>query len=1326
MALREFSLYLKLLEFRDSTINCFRFARIRIPVVLFVGVLLSLYPWTLASASTWTRVANGAPSGAGVMLLLTDGTVMIQQGTTQNWMHLTPNASGSYINGVWSLNPIAPMSTPRLYFASHVLNDGRVWLLGGEYSGPGLIANWSGTAEIYDPLTNSWSSAATYPPTSGCPTARSFGGFITAGSSIVTGILSTAGWQSGWSVSGGGIPGGTTIASVDSPTQIHLSGNATSTTSSVMTLTTLSSGNTVAGSNIITGIPSTSGFQTLWGVAGSGIPANASIIGIDSATQIRISANATATASGVPLTLTVITRPPACFGDDPSMLLPNGKILVGNLLNSLTYIYDPATNLWSSAIPKVHNDRSDEETWARMSDGTILTYDLFQSISTGGGYAERFNPLTNLWSGISPSAGTAAGFIPQLSSATTGSELGGILRLYDDRMFVIGATGHTALYTRATNTWAAGPDLNGTLGGAPFLFSADDAPAAILPNGHVIMAVDAGLGLTTTGTTTAGSTIITGIPSTASFQLGWAVSGSGIPAGATLTSIDSSSQVHISTNATVTASGTVIKFGTTFSKPTVLLDYDPVAETISPVFPALPDPNLNNIPAYVTRMLMLPTGELLFSDSSSQLWVYTPDGVASPGLRPAITGITRNGSGFILSGTQITGQSSGASYGDDVESDEDYPIIRLVSPGGNVYYARTTNWNPIGVGTGSTPQTVNFTISPAVPLGIYSLIVSAAGISSDSVAFTVGPDLSIEKEHSNNFFQGQAGAIYTIAVSNVGSQPTSGTVTVSESIPAGLTPVSISGTNWICSQPAGPCTQSAALLPGSPYPNLTLTVNVDPGAPSSVTNTVSVTGGGDVNPLNNTASDLTTIQASTLSSPILVSPPDGATNVSITPILTWNAVAGASSYDVYLGTTPSPPFLANTDAAFYAAPPLSVGTAYYWRVDAKNATTSATSLTSSFMTGVSASLRFVPVTPCRVADTRLDPGPYGGPIIEANATRDFIIPGICGVPASAEAFSLNVAVVPSESLGYLTVWPAGQSQPLVSTLNSLDGRIKSSNAIIPAGSSGAISVFANGSTNVVIDISGYFVSSESPQGLVFYPLPPCRIADTRLPTAPLGGPSLTANSTRSFPVRTACGLPESAQAYSLNLTVAPGIGNVNYLTAWATGQSQPFVSALNSSKPGEITANAAILPAGINGDIDVFVTNDTDLVIDINGYFAPPGAGGLSYFNVSPCRVLDTREPSGSPPFSGIADINVSASGCGIPAGTAAFVFNATIVPTAGLGYLTFWPQGGIQPLVSTLNDLDGSITNNLAIVPTNNGAISVFATDSTHLVMDVFGYFAP
>ena len=54
-------------------------------------------------------------------------------------------------------------------------------------------------------------------------------------------------------------------------------------------------------------------------------------------------------------------------------------------------------------------------------------------------------------------------------------------------------------------------------------------------------------------------------------------------------------------------------------------------------------------------------------------------------------------------------------------------------------------------------------------------------------------------------------------------------------------------------------------------------------------------------------------------------------------------------------------------------------------------------------------------------------------------------------------------------------------------------------------------------------------------------------------------------------------------------------------------------------------ANAAIVPAGVGGDVDVFATNNTDLVIDINGYFAPPGTGGLSLYNLTPCRVIDTR-----------------------------------------------------------------------------------------------------
>jgi hypothetical protein len=155
------------------------------------------------------------------------------------------------------------------------------------------------------------------------------------------------------------------------------------------------------------------------------------------------------------------------------------------------------------------------------------------------------------------------------------------------------------------------------------------------------------------------------------------------------------------------------------------------------------------------------------------------------------------------------------------------------------------------------------------------------------------------------------------------------------------------------------------------------------------------------------------------------------------------------------------------------------------------------------------------------------------------------------------------------------------------------------------------------------------------------------------------------------------------------------------------------------------TANAAIVPAGSNGSIDVFASNDTDLVIDINGYFGPPAAGGLSLYNVSPCRALDTRQPASAQPVSGTLDLDVVTAPCGVPAAAQAYVLTVTAVPFGGLGYLTLWPQGQSQPLVATLNAVDGVVTSNLAVVPTVNGLISAFPSNPSHLVFDVFGYFA-
>jgi hypothetical protein len=158
-------------------------------------------------------------------------------------------------------------------------------------------------------------------------------------------------------------------------------------------------------------------------------------------------------------------------------------------------------------------------------------------------------------------------------------------------------------------------------------------------------------------------------------------------------------------------------------------------------------------------------------------------------------------------------------------------------------------------------------------------------------------------------------------------------------------------------------------------------------------------------------------------------------------------------------------------------------------------------------------LRFVPITPCRVADTRDPNGPFGGPELADQTSRDFVIPNSkCGIPATAQAYSLNVSVVPDGLLGYLTVYPSGQPQPFVATLTSIDGRVKGNAAIVPAGTNGAISVYAMNKTHVVLDINGYFVAATDSSALAFYPLPPCRVLDTRLADGPLGGPSLIASN----------------------------------------------------------------------------------------------------------------------------------------------------------------------------------------------------------------------
>jgi hypothetical protein len=206
-------------------------------------------------------------------------------------------------------------------------------------------------------------------------------------------------------------------------------------------------------------------------------------------------------------------------------------------------------------------------------------------------------------------------------------------------------------------------------------------------------------------------------------------------------------------------------------------------------------------------------------------------------------------------------------------------------------------------------------------------------------------------------------------------------------------------------------------------------------------------------------------------------------------------------------------------------------------------------------------------------------------------------------------------------------------------------------------------------SQVILDIDGYFMPAGTKSALAFYPLTPCRVVDTRNASGALGGPTLAAGSSRNFPLQSSsCSIPSDATAYSLNVTVIPK-GSLGYLTMWPSGQTQPLVSTLNAPT-GAVTANGAIVPAGSNGQVSVYVSNSSDVVLDVNEYFAAPGANGLSLYTTPPCRALDTRSSSGA--FNGKLGVAVESS-ARAPSSTAqAYVLNVTVAPTSSLGYLTF------------------------------------------------------
>jgi hypothetical protein len=322
------------------------------------------------------------------------------------------------------------------------------------------------------------------------------------------------------------------------------------------------------------------------------------------------------------------------IGDTGAAILGDGRILVSYRFGSQTQIYNPSTNAFTAG-PNSLAFTGDEAGFQLLADGTV-----FDAYAT----AQRYLPSSNSW------IATAAAPI----TVSSDGEEGPLVYLQDGRVFVMADNGPTAFFTppstlTGSGSWTVGPS-------EPSGGWAGDTPAAIMPNGRVLVEATAGL------------------------------------------------------------------FGNF-----TLYEFDPSNNTYTTV----PQPP-GSTPAvgFATRMLVLPNGQILFADAGEGFWVYTPTGSPQSSWRPTVSSVTRNSDGtYTLAGTQLNGNSYGASYGDDAMMSSAYPIVYLKDSAGHLLYARTYNFSTMAIRTGSASVSCNFSTA-GVGSGSYNLFVSANGVSS--------------------------------------------------------------------------------------------------------------------------------------------------------------------------------------------------------------------------------------------------------------------------------------------------------------------------------------------------------------------------------------------------------------------------------------------------------------------------------------------------------------------------------------------------------------------------------------------------------------------
>jgi cell wall-associated NlpC family hydrolase len=222
---------------------------------------------------------------------------------------------------------------------------------------------------------------------------------------------------------------------------------------------------------------------------------------------------------------------------------------------------------------------------------------------------------------------------------------------------------------------------------------------------------------------------------------------------------------------------------------------------------------------------------------------------------------------------------------------------------------------------------------------------------------------------------------------------------------------------------------------------------------------------------------------------------------------------------------------------------------------------------------------------------------------------------------------------------------------------------------------------------------------------------PVRLLDTRSGARPAAGAML------DLPVVGTAGVPAGAHAAVVTIT-ATGADGAGYVTAYPCGTPQPLASNVNVV-PGHSTPNLATVAIGATGDICVYLSVGTHLIVDLTAWY---GTGDDRLVNVAPARIADTRA---SGPKIGAGQVLVLNAAAG--SGAHAVALNVTATEPDGAGFLTVYPCDAALPVASNVNYVAGQTVADAAIVGVAaDGTVCVYSSAASHVVVDLNGWFGP